>query len=297
MAASRYDTVLAALDAGVVVHGADTSILEANDRARALLGIRDLDGRPATDPAWNFFEADMTAMALDRFPVMQVIASHQPLRQLVMVVRPPDAADLFVEVNALPRFDAAGELIEVVVTFIDVTEREARHRHTELLNSQLAEIAITDDLTQLSNRRGIIETARSALAWARRHSQPLSVLMIDLDHFKQVNDRFGHAGGDAMLLAMAIRITESLRSQDSVGRFGGEEFLAVLPGADAAAAREIAERIRAQIECAGGEAHVTASVGVVTLDAGESLDSAILRADKAMYRAKAAGRNLVRVAP
>lgn len=137
--------------------------------------------------------------------------------------------DLFVEVNALPRFDAAGELIEVVVTFIDVTEREARHRHTELLNSQLAEIAITDDLTQLSNRRGIIETARSALAWARRHSQPLSVLMIDLDHFKQVNNRFGHAGGDAMLLAMAIRITESLRSQDSVGRFGGEEFLAVLP--------------------------------------------------------------------
>lgn len=296
MAVSRYDTVLAALDAGVVIHGADTAILEANQRARELLGIRDLDGRLANDPAWTFYEVDMSPMTIERFPVMQVLANQKPLSHMPMVVHTPEGDEVFVDVSALPRFDDDGELLEVAVTFIDVTQREARRRDTELLNVQLAELAITDDLTRLANRRGIIDAAKSALAWSRRHSEPLSLLMVDLDRFKQVNDRFGHAGGDSLLLTMAIRITESLRSQDSVGRFGGEEFLVVLPGADAKAALEIAERIRAQVEAAGKEMDVTASVGAATLGPGEPLESGIVRADEAMYQAKAAGRNAVREA-
>lgn len=122
MLLSRYDAVLSALDAGVVVHGVDTAILEANDRARVLLGLHDLEGRLATDPTWVFLEADRSPMTLERFPVMQVITSRQPMRGLLTIVCPPNAPEVWLEVNAVPLLDANGDLAEIAVTFIDVTE-------------------------------------------------------------------------------------------------------------------------------------------------------------------------------
>lgn len=121
---SRYDAVLAALKAGVVIHGADTAILEANDRARELLGLQDLEGKLATDPNWVFLESDGSLMALDRFPVMQVLASQAPLRDLIAIVRTPEGVETWLEVNARPIFDASGRLAQVVVTFIDISERK-----------------------------------------------------------------------------------------------------------------------------------------------------------------------------
>ena len=210
-----------------------------------------------------------------------------------MVARPPLAPDVILEVNALPRFDDAGELIEVAVTFIDVTGREARRIDAERRNVKLSAIAVTDDLTGLANRRGIVQVAERAVSASARNDQPVSFLMIDLDHFKQVNDRFGHAGGDALLLTIAGQISESLRREDAVGRFGGEEFLAVLPGADLADAQVVAERVRHDVESAGRDTLVTASIGVAVHEPGESAYALIERADQAMYRAKASGRNLV----
>jgi diguanylate cyclase (GGDEF)-like protein/PAS domain S-box-containing protein len=120
---SRYDAVLAALDAGVVVHAADTTILDANERARELLGLVDLEGRPAADPTWVFLEADSSPMPLERFPVMQVRATGQPLHGLTLIIRTPSGTDTWVEVNAMPAMDDSGRLDQVIVTFIDVTQR------------------------------------------------------------------------------------------------------------------------------------------------------------------------------
>ena len=120
---SRYEAVLSALDAGVVIHGADTEIVEVNNRARHLLGIQDLEGRLATDPAWVFLESDHTPMTLERFPVMQVIASAKPVVGLLMIVRPPAGPDVWLEVNAYPVLDESGQLQQIAVTFIDVTDR------------------------------------------------------------------------------------------------------------------------------------------------------------------------------
>ena len=125
---TRYEAVLAALDAGVVIHAADTEILDANDRARELLGLHDLEGRLVTDPDWVFFEADHSPMPVERFPVMQVIASQEQVRRLTMIVRPPDHGDVWLEVNAVPVFDDAGQLAQVAVTFFDITDRMQAQR-------------------------------------------------------------------------------------------------------------------------------------------------------------------------
>jgi len=142
---SRYETVLAGLDAGVVVHAADTSIIEANGRARTLLGMQDLDGRLASDPQWEFLESDGSAMSVDRFPVMQVIESQAPLMGFPMIVRPPGRADEWVEVNALPRFDDDGELCEVVVSFIDRTLQVERQR---AVDAALEQVQATADYSR-----------------------------------------------------------------------------------------------------------------------------------------------------
>ena len=125
---TRYEAVLAALDAGVVIHAADTSILDANDRARELLGLHDLEGRLVTDPDWVFLEADHSPMPVERFPVMQVIASQEQVRGLTMIVRPPDHGDVWLEVNVVPVFDDAGRLEQVAVTFFDITDRMQAQR-------------------------------------------------------------------------------------------------------------------------------------------------------------------------
>lgn len=115
--------MFAALDAGVVIHAADSTIVDANKRARELLGINDLEGRLASDPTWVFMEADGSPMATERFPVVQVMTSHQPVRGLITIVQPPTGAPMWFEVNAQPVFTWSGELVEIAVAFIDITAR------------------------------------------------------------------------------------------------------------------------------------------------------------------------------
>ncbi len=292
---SRYETVLAALDAGVVIHGPDTAILEANDRAREILGLQELDGRLATDPDWVFLESDLTPMALERFPVMQVLNTGKPVLHLMLSVRRPDGADLWVEANALPRLDDDGHIVEIAVTFIDVTVREARTRSLEQHNAQLAGMSITDHLTGLANRRGVFAAADEARSGAMRYAQELAFLLVDLDHFKTVNDRFGHARGDEVLCEAASAIRAAVGAGDAVGRIGGEEFLIVLPATSPSGAYEVAQRVRAAVLDVGSQVGVTASVGIAMFSPPETVDECVSRADIAMYQAKAAGRNTVHV--
>lgn len=291
-ALSRYETVLAALDAGVVIHGSDSAILEANERAREMLGIRDLDGLLASDPAWTFFDEDMMPLPIDEFPVSRVIKTLEPVRGQLVVLAPPVGPNVFVEANAVPRFDEGGHLLEVAVTFIDVTDRVARRIESELVEKHLREVALTDELTGLGNRRAILGAADHAVATAG--NDPLAFLMIDLDHFKSVNDTFGHGRGDEVLQQMGSAIAAGLRQGDLLGRFGGEEFLAVLPGADRDAALAVAERLREVVRDAGEPFGVSASIGVAMRETDEAAASLIRRSDQALYAAKAAGRNTVR---
>ena len=170
--------------------------------------------------------------------------------------------------------------------------RNALRYHNALAN------AFIDPLTRLNNRAALDQALNREVQLAQRHHQPLHLLMADLDHFKQVNDRFGHLSGDCILRHSAGIIRELLRGSDEVFRYGGEEFVILLPATERAGALQVAERIRQQIaatpcHCEGHSITVTCSIGVAELAAQDSADSLFDRADKALYRAKEEGRNRV----
>ncbi len=155
-----------------------------------------------------------------------------------------------------------------------------------------------DSLTGIFNRGAVLEALSRELARARRQQSPLAAIMIDLDHLKQVNDRHGHLVGDEVLRETAQRIRRAVRSYDTVGRYGGEEFLVVAPGFAGAAAMDFAERLRltfaaSPIETGGPTVAVTLSLGVVAVERGWSVEVADLlaAAEDALDRAKSGGRN------
>lgn len=189
--------------------------------------------------------------------------------------------------------DAAGRPTRLMGVLQDVTERRS-------LEADLLRLATQDELTRLSNRRHFLEQARREVERSRRYGSSLSLLMVDADHFKQVNDTHGHAAGDAVLRALAETGRKLLRDADSMGRLGGEEFALLLPETDLAQAVVVAERLRKAVGemrvalPGGGEAQLTVSVGVAALGPGaENLDELMRRADAALYAAKDKGRNRV----
>jgi diguanylate cyclase (GGDEF)-like protein len=166
----------------------------------------------------------------------------------------------------------------------------------EEATATITQLARTDELTGLHNRRSFQQLFTLARNAALRHNHPLSLISIDLDHFKVVNDTLGHSVGDLVLKEFAKLLQEKVRSEDVVVRQGGEEFIILLPHADSIAATALAERIRTAFEQNPGSAAplaVTASFGVAQLQGGEEEDALIQRADTALYRAKHEGRNRV----
>jgi two-component system cell cycle response regulator len=159
-------------------------------------------------------------------------------------------------------------------------------------------LATTDSLTGLLNRRAFGAALTAELARAERSGAMFSVLLFDLDHFKSINDRFGHAAGDAVLTTVGKLLPQTVRAYDKVARWGGEEFAVLLPATNAEDAATVGERVRdemsrAIVECDDQRLSFTTSVGVATATRGESFESVLERADRGLYSAKAAGRNLV----
>jgi len=167
-------------------------------------------------------------------------------------------------------------------------------------NAELHALSRTDALTGTFNRRHMDAELTRLISAARRHNQMHSVIMFDIDHFKQVNDAEGHPGGDIVLQEFARRVLASVRTEDIVGRWGGEEFLAILPMTNIEGAAHLAERVRAAVgdlpvSIAGHDRAITVSAGCACAQ-GRGVVDLVHRADAALYAAKAAGRNRVAVA-
>jgi diguanylate cyclase (GGDEF)-like protein len=167
------------------------------------------------------------------------------------------------------------------------------------LFQEVQSLALIDPLTGLQNRRSLFELGRVEFARSCRTYRPFSCLMLDIDHFKQLNDNYGHLTGDQVLQQVAECAKRSIREVDLIGRYGGEEFLIFLPETDLVTAQRVAERLRSSIEkmpmkLSDQELHVTVSIGVSRKDENTlELETLIARADQALYVAKHRGRNRV----
>ncbi|MFC2028773.1 GGDEF domain-containing protein [Chloroflexota bacterium] len=170
-----------------------------------------------------------------------------------------------------------------------------QHFKAHVLAEVNARLANTDSLTQVDNRRQLEEHIETEINRAVRQRRPLTVLMLDFDHFKKVNDQYGHTAGDSVLVNIAGLISKNLRSMDHFGRWGGDEFICVAANTDIDTATLLAERIRSQIEGAQFQdsPSITCSIGITAFIKGDTPNELISRVDKGLMQAKAAGRNRV----
>jgi two-component system cell cycle response regulator len=214
--------------------------------------------------------------------------------------------DLAAAVEALHR--GVQDFLVEPVSDGELIARVAAAGRTKVLQEELFEqtrrletLIFEDALTGLANRRFILTQLGAQVSASRRHGRPVSVAIVDIDHFKPVNDAHGHQVGDRVLVAVASALAENLRAEDQLGRLGGEEFLVVLGDTDAAAAARVTEKLRcevarAAVEHDGHALSVTVSIGTATWD-GEAPEELLRRADDTLYAAKAAGRDRTLSAP
>ncbi len=288
------------VQAAVVVHAADSSIEYANPIAADLLGLgrERMLGRRAIDPVWRFLREDGTVMPVEEYPVSRVVREGRALHGLVAGIQVAEHEPIrWLLVDAVPAIGGDGRVGQVIVSFIDISERQRQKLDLERLAS-------TDALTGLATRRHLIELAGHERARGRRSGARQAVIFLDLDHFKWINDRFGHDVGDQVLRRIGEILRRELRKADIAARWGGEEFCVLLPDTDAPVAVQIAERLRGAVEGTvlhapdGSRLQITASFGVAMAHPqDESLQRAVDAADQAMYRAKREGRNRVCFAP
>lgn len=258
-----------------------------------LKGVEDLTAaallKQAKAAEANAFQAFLTTLAV----VVLLLAATAGLvtivvrgitRPIAMLTRDMGLlaqGDRTVSIDGVERGDEIGAMSRAVQVFKDAMIANDR------LQEELNHHATHDPLTGALNRRAFALLAEKQVAQAARTGRPLAVLMMDLDHFKRINDTLGHSGGDATLCRFVAVAGDVLRAEDVLCRFGGEEFVALLPHAEAAQAVAAAERLRLAFTATGA----TVSIGVASLRPGEDLEDLLRRADAALYDAKRAGRN------
>lgn len=291
-------------------------VLVADDDAvtrRALRGLLDYLGHETVEAcdgpsAWEAIRAcdEPSLIILDwMMPGMSGIEICRRLRdgvnkpyQYILMLTARDAMDDLVE-----GMDAGAD--DYLRKPFDIRELRVRVRAAERVLSEqdaLRARAITDELTGILNRRGIVERLHHELALVARDGRDLSVLIADLDHFKAVNDTYGHPIGDEVLKEVTRRMRVQLRAYDDIGRFGGEEFAVLLPACEEIGAMSVAERIRSSVSSqpvltSAGPVAVSVSIGIASVDTLDDYEPehVLARADKALYAAKHCGRNRIEI--
>ena len=267
----------------VLTRIADSTILMANRRAAAMFDVplHEIQGRGAPQHWVNLAERDR---------YLEHIMRHGRIDDFEAEMQTTNGRALWASLSG-QRLRFAGE-DALLAAIVDVTaQRQARQ--------DLVQQAMHDPLTGIFNRRHVEDVLRKEVDRAERHARPLAVAMMDADHFKSINDTYGHQTGDEVLREISERCRKMLRSNDVLGRYGGEEFVIVFPETNIGEAAIVAERLRAAvaenpIQVGDNTLAATVSIGLAAFAPGQDLEKLFERADSALYAAKQDGRNLVR---
>ena len=281
----------------------ETQELEWSDEVFRIHGLP-VGAPPALDQAINAYHPDDRAMVAKWLD--DCIASSNEFAFDARIITPQGELR-YVNSRGCPEVDVRGNTIALFGVFQDVTDRVLTNlrldeaRAEAIFEAQHARtLAETDQLTGIANRRKTMQRLREVITNAETTRSVLTIAMLDIDHFKTINDCFGHATGDEVIRQVAQICTDSVRHSDIVGRIGGEEFLILLPGAALESAAAIAERIRIEcMKCTAKNAEipaVTVSIGLAGFSPGMPVENLLQAADEALYQAKRDGRNLLRVA-
>ncbi len=291
----RNQLLLDAAGEGIYGVDVDGNITFINPSALAMLGLMENEAMGQNShELFHDRRLDGKDYPVSECPLHQTLVDGQR-REIDEVFIRRNGEPFFVHLVATPVVDD-GHRVGAEVVFLDISARKA-------MEAELTRLATTDVLTGVANRRYFMVQAETELARVQRFGEAAVVMMLDLDHFKKVNDTYGHAVGDAVLVTFAGIMRGGVRKVDYLGRLGGEEFAILLPGISLEDAGRLAERLgkatAIQTVTAGGHAiSVTVSIGIAQMQATDgSPDQALARADAALYRAKAAGRNCVMVDP
>lgn len=312
---NRLNAVMEALPIGVSVVGPDAELIQSNRAFQQIWG----GSAPVDSPHLSeFYRAWWThsdrSVTPEEWASTRAIERGETVLDQELRIQRFDGQMAHVLNSAVPIRDEHGQVQGCAVAMMDISSRvqaedalrymnaqlESRLSEIQVLQEQLREQAIRDPLTGLYNRRYMQETFEVALAHAKRFSEPIGILLMDVDHFKSLNDRFGHKAGDLMLEALGRLLRATSRQMDIACRYGGEEFVLLMPGATLAIALQRAESWRAafadqRLAYADGVLQATLSVGVAAFpDHGQSVDDLLRAADTALYQAKRAGRNCVK---
>ncbi|MHC4860618.1 MAG: sensor domain-containing diguanylate cyclase [Planctomycetota bacterium] len=258
-------------------------------------GRSEVLGKRCADNLLMHVDGQGRSLCADNCPVKETLENGQPCEANAFF-RHKKGHRVPVSIRATPVRDHEGNVVGAVEIFRDESRDEEIFRRVE----ELERMALVDQQTGLANRRHCEAHLRMRLEELSRYDWPVGVLFIDIDHFKRVNDNYGHDVGDDVLRVVARSLINSMRPFDFLGRWGGEEFLGVVVNVEEAQLNEIAERCRLLVEASGvpsasGAIPVTVSVGATLAATGEELETVVKRADELMYRAKEAGRNRVEI--
>jgi len=290
-----YQTLLDHLFDGVYFVDADRRITYWNKEAGRLTGYArgETLGQRCCDNILVHVDRSGAELCSVRCPLAQAMESGEPYEADMFLLH-KDGHRVPVTVRTTPVRDGDDAVIGAVELFRDCSEKLTTMQRIE----DLERLALRCPLTGVANRTYSQHILENMFDEFHRYKTPFGVGFIDIDHFKSVNDLYGHEIGDLVLCAVASTIMKALRSFDFVGRWGGEEFLVITPHVDGPALTEIAERLRALVASSflmadGRRLPVTVSIGATIARAGDTPEGLIDRADKLMYRSKTAGRNKV----
>jgi diguanylate cyclase (GGDEF)-like protein/PAS domain S-box-containing protein len=278
-------SIVAGLQGGVIVADTEARIVLANAAAEKLLGVDALAGRALSGVPVDVLDDRGHLLTDERLPLKRALRGEAVHGEIVRFVR-PDGTLLWIETSASPLVGEDGGVRGAVASYDDVTARVERDRRTR-------HEADTDPLTGLANRRALERTLDAALVRAQARERCIAVLMLDLNGFKAVNDRHGHAAGDEALREVARRLRRCVRERDLVARLGGDEFVVVLTDLGADAAVDTVERVRAALAEPiavdhGTDVELRAAIGVAGFPADAATVADLLSvADRGMYAAKA----------